>query len=103
MARSEEERQAVLACPPVRPYGDPVLKRNRRKLVALVRKLLRLGLFRLTSSLRSFVGVFCVRKKDGRQRLNLDCILTNLLFAPPPSTALASMESLCGLRVVFSA
>ncbi|CAK0795079.1 unnamed protein product, partial [Prorocentrum cordatum] len=68
--RSPEE-VAVLdkALGPVRPYTDPVLKSNRKVYLGLVKRLLRIGLVRLSASKKCDVGVFVVKNKDCFHRL----------------------------------
>ena len=47
---------------------------------------------------RGRLGIFFVRKKDGKIRIILDTRLTNLLFLDPPSTRLATAGALSRLE-----
>ena len=80
---------------PVRPYTDPVLRTNRKVYVGLVKRLLRIGLVRLSTRRKCDMGVLVVKKKDGlQQRLILDCRASNRHFVGPPSVSLLTGEGL---------
>ncbi|CAK0824569.1 unnamed protein product, partial [Prorocentrum cordatum] len=70
------EGVAVLdkALGPVLPCADPVLKSNGKVCVGLVKRLLRIGLVRLSASKKCDVGVFVVKKKDGLQRSEVGAV-----------------------------
>ena len=98
MLRPEDE-QALIGVKPITPYVDPKLKGSRRMQVRFARQLLQLGLFRPTLSRQGIVGVFFVKKKNGSQRLILDCRPTNERFRKPPSTPLATAECLSSFEI----
>ena len=54
-------------------------------------------LLNFTCSPKVQVGLFCVSKKRGKQRLIVDARQTNKLFKPP-STTLGSVEAWCRLE-----
>ena len=105
MLRSEADREAIANSGSlVTPYLDPMLRRNRRVLVRLVKRLLRIKLFRVTLRPRGRVGLFFVHKsKGGKIRLILDCRPSNQMFRPPPGTPLATVESLCSIEMEVAA
>ena len=90
------EEQAAL----VPPYNDKMLE-TRSGYLQFLERLYSSGILSFTSTCRGRVGAFCVSKKpklvDGslmpRQRLVLDCRQTNLVFRPPPHTALGSLAA----------
>ena len=84
------------------PYWDPVLRHSRTTRMDFVVRLFRAGLMTLRPIASSFVGAFCVRKKDPAFiRLVIDCRGTNLLHQDPPTTRLGS--SRCYGDLDFSA
>jgi hypothetical protein len=68
-------------------YTDPTLKRSRACYHDLVRKMHDGGLICFTQRPLCRVGAFCVKKKNGRLRLVIDCRGANRLFKPTPSLA----------------
>eukprot|EP00959_Pyramimonas_sp_CCMP1952_P371798 7785441-Pyramimonas_sp.AAC.1 len=79
----EEVDEINARCGPVRPYMGPVLSRKRPAYIALVRRLLKAGLVRLSTAHRCQVGVLFVWKKGDRQRLILGRRPANRLFRSP--------------------
>ncbi|CAK0810560.1 unnamed protein product, partial [Prorocentrum cordatum] len=77
-----------------RPCLDPVLRR-RGDYLAFISRLRKANMldFRLDGDDFEEVGLFTVWKKDGRQRLVIDCRGSNLHFAEPNKTSLASGAS----------
>ncbi|CAK0857819.1 unnamed protein product, partial [Prorocentrum cordatum] len=70
MLRSPVEVTVLDRTPgPARPWADPVLKSNRKVCVGLIKRLLRIGLARLSASKKCDVGAFVVKKKDCFHRL----------------------------------
>ena len=68
-------------------YTDPRLERSDRLYHDFVRRLHTGGLItfrRAPHEVKSRVGVFVVNKKDGRQRIVIDCRATNRRFKPTP-------------------
>ena len=105
MLRSETDREAIASSGSlVTPYLDPMLHRNRRVFIRLVKKLLRIKLFRITLRPNGRVGLFFVHKsKGGKIMLILDCRPSNQMFRPPPGTPLATVESLCSIEMEVAA
>lgn len=85
-----EELDASLGILPT--YIDPVLKRQRRTYIRLIKRLLKLGMVLLSRSCRCQVGVFTVGKKSGDLRLILDCRRSNRRFRSPPGVELLTAE-----------
>eukprot|EP00438_Fugacium_kawagutii_P033140 Skav227543 [mRNA] locus=scaffold2241:169914:174596:- [translate_table: standard] len=90
----------------LKPYSDPLLKR-RDSYLGFLRRLQQAGVLGYTSQCRSRVGAFAVSKKakwvegvkQERQRLVLDCRLTNALFRPSPHTELGSLQAMSELEI----
>ena len=88
------------------PYSDPSLN-DKNKFLSFAKLLYDRGILGFTSQVRSCVGAFAVSKKskiiDGkvkqRQRLVLDCRMTNQMFRPSPYTQLGSLSSLTELQL----
>lgn len=73
------------------PYWDPGLRHNRKMRLDFISRLFNAGLMTLRPVASSFVGAFCVRKKDPNFiRLVIDCRGTNGLHQDPPVTRLGS-------------
>ena len=74
----------------VKPSFDPVLSRNRERLTKFFKNMIDTGVFkgmRKSDKLGS-VGLFFVKRKDGRLRTIVDARPTNQIFKRPPSTVL---------------
>lgn len=76
-----------------KPYMDPLLRSSPRIYADFCRMLLDRGLIELRTECREVCGAFTVWKKNGRQRLVLDCRLSNLWFDAPRSVSLATGSS----------
>ena len=74
----------------VTPYWDSRLKGSRSRRVELYQCLFGSGLLCFRRKRKSTISFFTVRKKDGWQRLILDCRRTNQYHKPPPSTRLST-------------
>ena len=86
----------------MKSHVDPALLRQRRKFVAVVRMLVRSGLFRIlpAEEMKETVGVFFVQKNGKTKvRLVIDARRSNCLFASPPSVDLLTGEGLAGIEV----
>ncbi|CAK0790584.1 unnamed protein product, partial [Prorocentrum cordatum] len=93
--RSPQEADEINArCGPVRPCMDPVLRRKRPAYIGLVKRLLKLGLARLSTARRCQVDIFFVKKKGDRQRLILDRRPANRPFRSPPGVDRVSSDGL---------
>ena len=95
MLRDEKEVQELEArLGPVVGHVDPVLRNCPRVYASLVRRLVRVGMVRLSLKARICLGAFCVKKKGGKIRLILDCRPSNRVFRPPPGVELLTGEGL---------
>ncbi|CAK0806316.1 unnamed protein product, partial [Prorocentrum cordatum] len=83
-----------------RPYLDPVLRQPAAYL-AFVERMRDGGMleFRVDEGNFEEVGLFTVWKKDGRQRLVIDCRGSNFRFAEPDKTSLASGGSFSSIEL----
>ena len=75
-------------------YHDPVFRRRPAVYHEVVRSLLARGLVELRRGGLPNCGLFCVSKKDGRQRVILDARRVNAGCAPPPPVELVTSEGL---------
>ncbi|CAK0882535.1 unnamed protein product, partial [Prorocentrum cordatum] len=81
------------------PAMDPILARSPSKYAEFLMSAYESGLVEPATEVRSFVGVFFVRKKDGSLWIIFDPRRTNSQFVPPDSVALASPEALGDLEL----
>ncbi|CAK0812042.1 unnamed protein product, partial [Prorocentrum cordatum] len=81
------------------PAMDPILARSPSKYAEFLMSAFESGVVEPATEVRSFVGVFFVRKKDGSLRIIFDPRKTNSQFVPPDSVALASPEALGDLEL----
>lgn len=81
------------------PYFDPLLKNSRRTYADFIRKMFDSGVIEFRRQCREQVGLFCVWKKSGRQRLVVDGWLTNLWFSDPEPVSLATGTSFGSIEV----
>ena len=79
------------------PHWDPILKGDRAKRISFFRRLHRLGLGGYRRRIRGKIGFFCVKKKDGKQRLVCDGRYPNALHKLPPHTRLGSASALASV------
>ena len=65
--------------------------RSQRRFAGLLARLVKSGMISFPSSPgHTEVGLFILRKKDGRQRLVVDARPASFFFNPPPPTSLPS-------------
>ena len=95
--KTDEEIQLGEVTGPVEPYWDPVLKKDREKRKELYIALWNSGLLCFRRRRKSTIGFFTVHKKDGMQRLILDCRIANTCHKRPPTTRLATPASFRGI------
>ena len=81
------------------PYMDPVLKRSKSSYVKFLQRLHASQLIEFRTQAREHVGLFCVWKKSGRQRLIVDARLSNQWFDPPMKVELATGSSFTQIEV----
>eukprot|EP00438_Fugacium_kawagutii_P013878 Skav219717 [mRNA] locus=scaffold301:32634:35210:+ [translate_table: standard] len=74
----------------VEPYWDPALRRDRGLREDLYVRLWRTGLLTFRRKRKALVAFFCVKKKDGMQRLICDARQANKCHRTPPSTRLSN-------------
>ena len=84
---------------PKRPFTDFALSRNPGEYAHFVHRLLRLGLVELRSYQPATIGVFFVRKKNGRLRLIFDTRILNSHFVEPAHSCLPSPAAWCDFRL----
>lgn len=85
-------------CCPKQPYWDPILKHSKSIRTQLIVDLWKVGVVDFRTSVKSHVGLFCVRKKDPAYiRLVVDCRIANAHHRAPPVTRLGSGANFCGL------
>ncbi len=100
LARPAQEQFEVLKEGRASVYWDPRLKSSRSAYVSFVKELKNRNMckFQLEKPLER-VGVFFVRRKDGRLRLIVDARRTNQRVRTPPTTRLASASALSEIIV----
>ena len=81
------------------PYFDPKLKHCRVSYVQFLRRLEAAGLVEYRLHVREQVGLFCVWKKSGKQRLIVDARLSNCWFGASSKVSLATGASFAALDV----
>ena len=94
-----EARKGLERCGVQRCYTDPQL-RVPNVFQGFVKRLSEAGLveFSLTEGIEQ-VEMFCVAKKDGRQRLVVDCRRSNCWFSLPGKVRLATAECLSRIQL----
>ena len=93
----EEIQQDAESQEKITPYWDPRLKQNRGARIELYQALYRSGLLCFRRRRKSIIAFFAVKKKDGMQRLILDCRVTNSHHRRPPTTRLSTASCFAGL------
>ena len=82
-----------------RPYMDEKLRCQPELYHCFVGDLFRAGMLKFCDKPKDLVTPFFVAKKDGRQRLIMDCRGVNMRFKPPPALALAAGYSWSQLQL----
>ena len=82
-----------------RCYHDRGLQRSPRRYRRLVERLHRAGMVRFSDSCESQVGVFAVAKKNGKQRMVIDCRVANCHFTPSQPVSLPTSGGLSQMRL----
>jgi hypothetical protein len=77
----------------------PRVLAERSEYIALVRRMVRLGMLSMTESPRCINGLFGTPKGDGTTRLILDARPANCYFVRPPKVKLPSPSHLTALRI----
>ena len=81
------------------PYLDPSLRRDCDKYHRFVKMLWERGMLDASFDVVSSIGVFAVSKKGKKQRMVLDCRITNEFFGPAPRTSLPTAGAFCNISV----
>ena len=89
----------ILALDVTAPLKPPRIAGARREYVGLVRRMLKLGMLRMTSKPKAVNGVFAVAKDADADRLIIDAQPANRLFIDAPPIALPNPSHLVQLRV----
>ena len=95
---NEEATRNLHAAELVSAFMDPGLRRSKKLYHRLLRRLRESGMIDFVptgepGAVVERVGVFAVAKKDGRQRLVVDCRRSNCWFQPPPKAKLPTCAS----------
>ena len=85
--------------PPIKPYMDIVLDRNRAEYPDFIQDIHRRGLVNLTLEPAERVAMLFVGKKDKQLRAIVDARLPNRRFADAPGVSLATPEAFARLEV----
>lgn len=97
--RSEEELTRMFdseELPRARPYWDPRRRTERATRIRFVRRLTGIGLGTYMRSIRGALGMFFLRKTDGRQRMVIGARAPNSMHRRPPGTELSTPGALAG-------
>eukprot|EP00973_Karenia_brevis_P078308 10873512-Karenia_brevis.AAC.1 len=78
---------------------DVKLSRSRKQYVQFIRDLDSRGYLYWCEAPKEFVTPFFVCKKDGRQRMIIDCRKTNLRFCKPHGVELCNAEGLSRMEI----
>eukprot|EP00959_Pyramimonas_sp_CCMP1952_P356922 7473823-Pyramimonas_sp.AAC.1 len=84
---------------PAQPYLDLEFRASRPKYIQFLSMLKSRGIISLVGRRRGSVTPFFVSKKNGKQRLVLDCRLINILFHHAPVMEIGALDCLSGLEV----
>ena len=90
MLSEDEWGQIIEKGDTFKPYMDVKLQHSSQEYELFVKTLFEAGMIDFTSEPQDLVTPFFVAKKDGRQRLILDCRGVNRRFRAPPSMSLAA-------------
>eukprot|EP00973_Karenia_brevis_P042568 5893336-Karenia_brevis.AAC.1 len=81
------------------PYTDPALGKHSKRLGRFYAQLFRCGMLRFRDGwTREKVGIFFVRKKNGRIRIIIDTRIANTYFAEPSHIDLPTAAAWCSLE-----
>eukprot|EP00435_Cladocopium_sp_Y103_P063778 s336_g25.t1 len=88
----------------VKPYTDPILKHNQVEYAGFLQELHQRSMIRYRvhtshDEHHPALGIFFVKKKNGKQRLIFDTRVLNQRFIDPPSTDLPSADSFTRLEI----
>ena len=86
----EEWGQVCEQNQPIKTYMDVKLQSDLGAYAMFVHDLFLKGMIEFTNNPKDVVAPFFVKKKDGRQRMVLDCRAVNRRFRQPPPVALAA-------------
>ena len=80
-------------------YCDPLLKKQKKHMISFVNQLNKAGILSWTRVRKGRVAPFLVWKKNGKQRLVLDCRQVNELFRDPPAMRMGGLSSLAAVAI----
>ena len=83
----------------IKTYMDEKLRASPEAYAAFIKELFVRGMIEFVTEAASIMTPFFVKKKNGKQRLVLDCRSSNLLFHKPPDVALAAGYSFAQLEL----
>eukprot|EP00438_Fugacium_kawagutii_P030809 Skav229499 [mRNA] locus=scaffold2455:119515:131643:- [translate_table: standard] len=83
------------------PHTDPILKHNPNEYIGFLRELVNRNMikFKRDSGEKAELGVFFVKKKNGKQRLIFDTRILNEKFHDPPKTDLPSADAFTRMEI----
>ena len=94
---SEDLAKNPEACP-VKPYWDPLLRRDESRCIDLICRLYRVGIIDFRAKIKSTVGLFFVKKKDPAWiRMVIDARIPNFHHRTPPVTRLGGASNFAEL------
>ena len=97
MLRGEEEIEASL----FQPYWDPLLRNDPRVYKRFIRKLHQADYLVYTQKPKCMVGVFFVKKSDGKKiRMIIDARGANMRFREPPGVHLLTSDGFSRVEVI---
>jgi hypothetical protein len=83
----------------VRPYMDERMRASEEVYLRFVEDLFSRGMLRFTTTVSEVCTPFCVKKKNNRQRLVLDCRRSNMHFRAPPPINMPSGTSWASISI----
>lgn len=95
----EEARENLAAASTPPAYIDPGLRRSKKRYVKFVLDLVERVILSPSFKNQADVGVFAVKKKNGKQRLVVDARRSNVCFRTPSSVALPTSAAFSRLHV----
>jgi len=100
MLRCPAEARRLLDESGIVPYTDQRLVSSRVRYRQFLQELQGKGLLRWTRTPKEHVGVFFVKKKNGRLRMVIDARASNVHFVSPPGVDLATSDALGRIELV---
>lgn len=104
--RTEEEMESALLAGELesyRPYWDPVLRSDRSQRLDFFRRMISLGLGTLRARAKGRIGIFFRLKKNGDQRMVVDCLDPNQSHRRAPHSRLGTPAPIAAADLSSSA